>query len=225
MAPRKAASTEWPRLDLPKHRIQSLAMMWTTELEDFADADYGIDLFEDLIEEGMYSALVRYKRGGVNLRCVQVALPRFEGGYEVHVQYERDPDWLPLTMTNDKPGVEAFAALARDIDDASSAECRVELFYPADGGYETVVHLPFELGPPTPAPWPIGAVIGLRGIGVNPDNPDQPTCRFTLERDTEANVVLLLEFTVHLPPTPEAATTVLKQAAVLSEHYVRPAPR
>jgi hypothetical protein len=85
MAPRKAASTEWPRLDVPKHQIQSLAMMWTTELEDFADADYGIDLLEDLVEEGMYSALVRYKRSGVILRCVQIAMPRFEGGYEVHV--------------------------------------------------------------------------------------------------------------------------------------------
>jgi hypothetical protein len=128
-------------------------------------------------------------------------------------------------MTNDKLAVAAFAALARDFTDAPSAECQVEFFYPAGAGHETVVRLPFVLGPTAPAPWPIGAVTGLRGVGVNPDDPDQPTCRFTLERDTEANVALLLEFTIHLPPTPEAATTVLKQAAVLSEHYVRPAPR
>lgn len=225
MAPRKAATTEWPRLDLTKHQIQSLAMRWTTEIDDFADADYGIDLYEDLVVEGMYSALVRYVRNKVRLRCVQVAMPHFEGGYDIQVQYEPDPDWLPLTMTNDKPGLEAFAALARDITDAPSAECRVDFFYPAEAGYETVIRLPFELGPSTPAPWPIGAVTGLRGIGVNPDNPDQPTCRFTLEREQEGNVMLMLEFTVHLPPTPEAATTVLKQAAALAEHYVRPAPR
>ncbi len=54
IAPRKAASTEWPRLDLAKHQIQSLAATRSTELEDFADADHGLDLYEDLIQEGMY---------------------------------------------------------------------------------------------------------------------------------------------------------------------------
>lgn len=233
MAPRKAASTEWPRLDLPKHHIQSLAMAWFTESEDFtdeddgeefADEDDGLGLFGGLVPVGLHSALVRYVRNRVNLRCVQVAMPRFEGGCDVHVQYEHDPDWLPLTMTNDKPSVEAFAALAREITDAPSAECRVEFFYPAESGYETVVRLPFELGPSTPAPWPIGPVTGIRGIGVNPVNPDQPTCRFTLERESEGNVLLLLEFSAPTPPVPTAPTLVLKQAIMLADQYVRPAP-
>ncbi len=225
MAPsRKAASTEWPRLDLPKYQLLSLALSWITESEDFADSDYGIDLLEDLIQEGVYSALVRYARNGVNLRCLQIAMPRLEGGYDVHVQYERDPDWLPLTMTNDKLGVAAFAALTRDITDAPTAECRAEFLFPAEVGYETVVRLPFTLGPTTPAPWPIGAVTGIRGVGVRPDNPDVPTCRFTLDLAEDGDILLLLEFSAPTPPDPTAPTMVLKQATLLADHYVRRAP-
>ncbi len=234
MAQRKAVSTEWPRLDLPKHHIQSLAMAWFTESEDFADSDNaeefvdgddGLDLFEDLVPVGLFSALVRYVRNRVNLRCVQVAMPRLDGGCDIHVRYEHDPDWLPLTMTNDKPSVEAFAALARDITDAPAAECRVEFFFPAEIGYETVVYLPLTLEPRQPGPWPIGPVTGLRGVGVNPADPDQPTCRFTLERENDGNVLLLLEFSAPTSPVPTAPTVVLKQATLLAEQFVRRAPR
>ena len=199
-------------------------MSWFTESEDFADSNYDLDLYEDLIQEGMYSARVRYVRNRTNLRCVQTAMPRSKSGYDVHARYERDPDWLPLTMTNDKPSVDAFAALAREISDAPAAECQVEFLYPAEDDYETVVPLPFTLGPATPAPWPVSAVTGLRGIGVNPANPDQPTCRFTLEREDGGNVLLLPKFSAPTPPVSTAPTLVLKRAALLADQFVRRAP-
>jgi hypothetical protein len=34
-------------------------MSWVTEIEDPTDANYGSDLLEDLILEGVYSALIR----------------------------------------------------------------------------------------------------------------------------------------------------------------------
>ena len=248
MAPRKAASTptDWPRLDLPKHQIQSLSMAWYTESDDFANAVddeditdfadfdaggaladpvFGLDLLEELVPAGTLSALVRYTRNHVRLRYVQVAIPRLEGGCDIHVQYEHDPDWLPLTMTNDKPAERAFTALAQGVTDAPSADCRVDFVFPAEIAYETVVQLPFMLEPRQEGPWPIGGVTGLRGIGVNPANPDQPTCRFTLEREHEGNVLLLLEFSAPTPPTPAAPTQVLKQAVMLADQFVRPAPR
>lgn len=224
MAPRKAAATDWPRLDLPKNRIQSVSLSWSTEIEDPADEDYSLDLLEDLVLEGMYSAMARYVRNGVNLRCVQVAMPRLEGGYDVHVRYELDPDWLPWREANDKPSIDAFAEFARSITDAPDAECQVEFLFPAEIGYETVVRLPFSLGPTSPGPWPIGAVTGLRGIGVNPINPDQPTCRFTLDLLDERDIWLLLEFSAPTPPVPTAPTMVLKQAMLLADQFVRRAP-
>lgn len=239
MAPRKAASTptDWTRLDVPKHAIQSLSMAWDTEREDFtnavddadfagfdvggafADPVFGLDLLEERVPAGTLSALVRYTRNHVRLRYVQVAIPRLEGGCDIHVHYEPDHDWLPLTMTNDKPAERAFTALAQGVTDAPSADCRVEFVFPAEIAYETVVQMPFTLEPRQASPWPIGGVTGLRGIGVNPD---QPTCRFTLEREHEGNVLLMLEFSA---PNPAAPTQVLKQAVMLADQFVRPAPR
>ena len=225
MAPiRKAASPEWPRLDLPKHRIQSLSMSWITEIDDPADADYGSDLLEDLILEGVYSALIRYTRNRIDLRCVQVAIPREAGGYDVQVTYEIDPEWLPWREQNDKTSVDAFAAFVRSITDAPMAECRVDFLFPGEIGYETVVRLPFTLEARQPGPWPIGAVSGIRGVGVNPANPDQPTCRFTLNLEEDGDIWLLLEFSVPTPPDVSAPTFVLKQATMLAEQFVRRAP-
>ena len=226
MAPlRRAAATEWPRLDLPKHRIQSLSMSWVTEIDDLADADYGSDLLEDLLLEGVYSALIRYTRNRVDLRCVQVAIPREESGYDVQVTYEIDPEWLPWREQNDKLSIDAFATFARSITDAPTAECQVEYRFPAAERYETVTPLPFTLGARQPGPWPIGSITGLRGVGVNSLNPDQPTCRFTLDLMDDGDVWLLLEFSVPTPPTASAPTFVLKQATLLADQFVRLAPR
>ena len=218
---RKAAPTEWPRLDLPKSQLQSLTLSWYTEIESPAGADYGKDLLEDLAMEGVYSALTRSIRHNPNLRCGQIAFPRLEAGYDVQVQYEVDPDWLPGRVPNDKPSAEAFAASARSIPDAPTAGCRAEFLFPAEVSYETVVQLPFTLGPTTPAPWPIGAVTGIRGVGVRPDNPDSPTCRFTLDLGDDDDIVLLLEFSAPASPDPTAPALVLKQAALLADHAVR----
>lgn len=205
-------------------QIQSLTLSWSPEIDDPADADYGIDPLEDLELEGVYSALTRYIRHNINLRCVQIAFPRLEGGYDVQVQYEVDPDWLPWRAPNDKPSAEAFAAFARSITDAPTAECRAEFLFPAETDYETVVRLPFTLGPTTPDPWPIGAVTGIRGVGVRPDDPDGPTCRFTLNLEEDGDIWLLLEFSAPAAPDPAAPTVALKQATLLADQYVRRTP-
>lgn len=221
---RKPASTDWPRLDLPKYRLQSLTLSWFTAIDDPTDSDDGLDLLEDLVQEGVYSAIIRYVRNGIDLRCVQMAFPRDDGGYDVQVQYEYDPDWLPLRVLNDKQSVDAFAEFARSITDAPVAACRAEFLFPAEAGYETVTPLPFGLGPQTPGPWPIGAVTGLRGIGVNPANPDEPTCRFTLDLEDEGDLWLLLEFAVPTLPVTTSPTTAVKQATALADQFVRRAP-
>jgi hypothetical protein len=200
-------------------------MSWITEIDDPADSDYGSDLLEDLLLEGVYTALVRYTRNRINLRCVQAAIPRDEGGYDVQVTYEIDPDWLPWREPNDKASVEAFAAFTRSIDDAPMASCRVEYLFPGPERCETVAKLPFTLEPPQQGPWPIGAVTGLRGVGVNPANQDQPTCRFTLDLEENKDIWLLLEFSAPTPPAPSAPAFVLNQANMLAEQFVRRAPR
>jgi hypothetical protein len=200
-------------------------MSWTTEIDNPADRDYGLDLLEGLILEGGYSALIRYTRNRIDLRCVQVAIPREEGGDDVQVTYEVDPEWLPWRKQNDKPSVDAFAAFTRSITDAPTAECQVEHRFPAAEHYETVVQLPFSLGARQPGLWPIGAITGLRGVGVNPAISDQPTCRFTLDLMDDGDVWLLLEFSAPTPPDSSAPTFVLKQATMLADQLVRLAPR
>jgi hypothetical protein len=222
---RKAAAPEWPRLDLPKHRLQSLAMSWRTAIEDPAGANSGSNLLEDLLLEGVYTAITRYTRNRIDLRCVQVAIPRDEGGYDVQVTYEVDPDWLPWREPNDKASVETFVEFTHAIDDAPTASCRVEYLFPAPERNEPVVKLPFTLEPQQEGPWPIGAVTGLRGVGVNPANDDQPTCRFTLDLEENKDIWLLLEFAAPTPPAPSAPGLVLSQANMLSEQFVRRAPR
>lgn len=227
MAPsRQAASTEWPRLDLPKFYLQSLTLSWRTAIDDPAapDSVYGLELLENLVQEGVYSTLVRYVRHGIDLRCLQTAFPRDEGGYDVHVQYEYEPDWLPWRIPNHKPSAEAFAAFTRSITDAAIAECRAEFLFPAGIAYETVARLPFALGPTTAARWPIGAITGIRGVGVNPDNPDDPTCRFTLNLEDEGDIWLRLEFSIPTLPVTTAPTMAVKQATALAHEFARRAP-
>jgi hypothetical protein len=215
-APAWTRSMEWPKLDLPKSQLTHLALAWSVPFSPVAAAAFGGLLSVD----GSFYGALSYQRGRVrHLRIEAAQLVGAEGdSLTVTVQYLADTGTLGAIPKFLQEGAWLLDALMQIAVD-TPVRCQAGFRFPSSEGLQTAFPLPFRMPDAEGRFELIDEIRGIRGAKqadfVNPDG-----YTFTLDCLDDAEISLILEFSIAPGPAGSTPQTALSEASLIARRLV-----
>jgi hypothetical protein len=213
-----AAIPEWPKLDLPKHRLTRLALAWTVPHSPKAEEE-----FADLLDfDGSFTGVRSYTRGRVRhyrTEAAQLLSLVTIDDLIVTVQYDVDTgtlDPFPKLLEEDAWLLEPLQA----VELASLVRCAANFAYRYSPALRTAVPLPPPLEPSEGFSSSFDEIRGVRGVKRAIDGDETLGYSFILDRRDDDTIGLALEYAISPGPVERAPHDALRQAVDFAQRIV-----
>ena len=208
--------TEWPKLDLAKRRLTSLALAWTVPHSPWA-----VEQFADLLDaDGSYLGVLSYTRSRVLHYRIEVAQFGIAEGDSliVTVRYQADTGSLvaiPRFMQEEAWLLDCLMA----VEVEPLVRCHATFEYRGSPDLQTAIPLPF---PPADSDRfsPFDEIRGVRGVKFEYDSDRLTEYSFTLDRLPSEDIALSLDFSMEPGSVEQMPEVALKNTAFYANRIV-----